>query len=133
MSKQKQAISPALRSWTRGVSFTLAMGKTQVATLVSVHLSQGGTYPPIGHAHKLVRQFITAMHGLEERGLVVAHIWRQPQGNAVRFSQGRTFGQCWQVTEAGEHVVALLKLTGIYDELRVELEAADVRDRVRLA
>lgn len=130
----KEKINGALRSWTRGVSFTLAMGKTQVATLVSAHLSQGMQYPPVGQSHKLVRQFITAMHGLEERGLIVPHIWRQPgAANPVRFSQGKTFGQCWQVTEAGELVVSLLKLSGIYDELRAELEACDKQQRVRIA
>lgn len=126
------AINPALRQWTRGVSFTLAMGKTQVAVLVSAHLSQGRKYPPVGHSHKLVRQFITAMEGLEARGLITPHIWiaNRSENRRTRDAlMSDTFGKQWQVSEAGEHVIALLKMSGIYDEVRAELEAADATER----
>lgn len=126
------AINSALREWTRGVSFTLAMGKTQVATLVSAHLSQGRNYPPVGHTHKLVRQFVTAMDALEARGLIVAHMWHANRaGDRKRRDelQRLTFDKQWQVSEAGEHVIALLKMCGVYDELRAELEAADMQQR----
>lgn len=136
----KPPINSALRQWTRGTSFCLTMGKTQVATLVSAHLSQGQGYPPVGHNHKLVRQFILAMHALEERGLMACHLWQaQERGDKKRrdaLANAPTFGQKWQVTEAGEHVVALLKASGIYDEIAAELRAADAastRGRVRLA
>jgi hypothetical protein len=43
----------AFREWTRGVSFTLSMGKTQVATLVAIHASQE-LVGHIGARHKHV-------------------------------------------------------------------------------
>lgn len=123
-------INPALRSWTRGVSFTLAMGKTQVAILVSLHLSQNRPYWTqgfIGQHHKSHQCFISAIRALHDRGLI-----DDAPGAKVDRS-GQTVGQIWTITPAGEHVVALLKITGIYDELRAEFEQADAAWRVRIA
>lgn len=113
MSRTNQAF----RSWTRGTSFTINMGKTQVATLVAIGVSRENY---VGILHPLLRHFVTAIRGLEERGLV-----RRPRGYDQRsvLLNPRTLAAHFEPTEAGEHVLALLKCAGVYQELRGEFLA----------
>lgn len=112
------------------MSFTLAMGKTQVATLIAVAAS-AERRDLIGRStHPFYRCFITAVRGLEERGLVQHFAWTSTAEHARRTKYKEFFA----VTEAGEHVVALLKLTGIYAEIEAELLASEANaPRVRIA
>jgi hypothetical protein len=136
---EARQIDAALRGWTRGVSFTLAMGKTQVATLVAAHLSQGQS-TLIGSRHKLVNAFVGAMRGLADRGLVNPHAWHihhstlspEEKREKVRALNDKPYQRLFEITPAGLLVVELLKLTGIYDELRVELEESDRKNRMRV-
>lgn len=116
----------ALRQWARGISFTIAMGRRQVYTLISLHLSAGRDWPSVstwsivGDRHRQMRHFITSAHCLIDRGLLVAHVW------GTKTMKGKKkVGDHWQVTRAGELVIELLKEAGIYEEVRAELEAAD--------
>lgn len=124
------AINTALRAWTRGTSFTLAMGKTQVATLIAVAVSAEQRDLIGRSAHPFFRCFVTAVNGLIDRGLVQHFPWKTAQEHSRRTK----YREFYAVTEAGEHVVALLKITGIFAEIEAELLAADAKaPRVRIA
>lgn len=111
-----EPINESFRAWTRGTSFTLQMGKTQVATLVAVAASREQF---IGFGHPALRLFVTAIRGLEARGLVSMKEFSDDNPHKIRALYER-----WSITDAGKHVVALLKCAGIYDELKRELLAA---------
>lgn len=113
-------VNQALREWTRGTSFTLAMGRTQVATLVALHASQNRAHL-VGRDHRLLRLFVQAARALGERGLVRHHPWQDQQEFQRRVLVGR-FRLFFEVTRAGELVVQLLREAGIYQELLAEFE-----------
>lgn len=129
----KSKTNTALRQWARGISFTIAMGRRQVFTLISLHLSaehKHGTLL-VGDRHRIMSHFIISTHCLVDRGLVIAHVWNdeklQGQGAA-----DRTYKELWSLTRAGELVIELLKEAGIYEEVKAELEAAN-QLKVRIA
>lgn len=129
-TKKPEQVNSALRQWTRGISFTLAMGKTQVTTLVAVHLSRESSDLIGGSRHRGLRCFITGVRGLQERGLVIHY----PLTNASDRSRRTKYSQYFAVTPAGQLVVELLSLTGVYQELAAELiEAEQSTHRVRIA
>lgn len=124
-------VNETFRQWTRGVSFTLSMGKTQVATLVALHYSQ--RLPNhIGERHRLLRNFVGAARGLEERGLLVYHPYHGPDELARRVAKGQ-YRLFYEVTEAGQHVVALLQAAGVYQELVAEFLKLDRHEARRSA
>ena len=110
------------RQWTRGTSFVLAMGKTQVAALVSAHVSKDRKHY-LGFGHKLLKNWVVAVNGLVDRGLLVFTDFGREHNK-------KTTGEIFRVTEAGEHVVALLQVSGIYQELVDEFNACDKRVRL---
>jgi len=119
-------VSGALREWTRGTSFVLAMGRTQVAALVALDASANRALTGsksgwflIGHGHRILKNFVTAVRGLQDRGLVKF-------GGLTDF-RGRSTKDQFAVTEAGEHVLALLHISGVYQELLADFEASDKR------
>jgi hypothetical protein len=133
----------ALRQWARGISFTIAMGRRQVFTLVSMHLSSEFPHmrPEVGDRHRHMRHFVSVMHTLIDNGLAIAPIWEFANvgkgtdrlAKRLRTEPAKlTRGDCYRLTRAGELVVELLKEAGIYDEVRAELEAAD-QPRMRIA
>ena len=113
MSRTNQAF----RAWTRGTSFTMNMGKTQVITLAAIAVSRERY---VGLLHPMLRNFVVAIRGLEDRGLV-----RRPKSyNKERSAMAaQTIARVFEPTEAGDHVLALLKCSGVYDELRGEILA----------
>lgn len=122
---KKAKVNTELRQWARGISFTIAMGRRQVYTLIQIYLSADRQYGTmmVGDRHRLVRHFITSAHCLIDRGLLIAPIW---QDGKLRGKAGEhTYGELWRLTRAGELVIGLLKEAGIYDEVVTELEAAD--------
>lgn len=132
---KKAKINSELRQWARGISFTIAMGRRQVFTLVSLYLSAERTrsfVTPmfVGEQHRHMRSFVTSTHCLVDRGLVNPHIWKSDK--LRKKSNEHKIGELWQLTHAGELVIELLKEAGIYDEVRSELEAAD-KPRLRMA
>lgn len=135
MAKSKPKVNESLRQWARGVSFTIAMGRRQVYTLISTDLSKDRTYGLatgrsdsfLGDRHPQMRHFITSMHCLVDRGLVAAPIWN----GGVKKGEPR-LAKYWHLTRAGELVVELLKEAGIYAEVVAELERAE-RPKLRIA
>lgn len=122
---RKAKVNGALRQWARGISFTIAMGRRQVYTLIQLHLSAERKYGSmmVGDRHRDTRHFVTSMHCLQDRGLVIAHVWKSEK---LRLRAGlHTYSDLYQLTRAGELVIELLKEAGIYEEARAELEAAD--------
>lgn len=114
--RREPKVNPKFRAWTRGTSFTLAMGKTQVALLVAVAVSREAF---IGLGHPMLRHFIPAIRGLEDRGLIMDH----PDWSNARLADSNPMPLIsrWIPTEAGEHVLTLLKCTGVFQEIRREL------------
>lgn len=110
------------RAWVRGTSFTLNMGKTQVVTLVAMAVAKER---PIGLLHPMLRHFVVAIRGLEQRGLA-----RRPKGYNPKKVREKQFP--FEPTEAGDHVLELFKCAGIYQELRAELLSYEVIDRFDL-
>lgn len=107
-------VNQPFRNWTRGLQFSLTMGRGQVATLVAIHAGQGergGGF--IGSSHPRLKMFVVLGGCLIDRGLV-SH---DKNG--------------WHITEAGEHVVSLLKLSGVYQELETEFRAYEAGNRAR--
>lgn len=103
------------RAWTRGTSFSINMGKTQVVTLVAIGVSREKF---LGLTHPMLRLYVPAIRGLQERGLVRRpkswgpESWKKERNPLVRIMEP---------TEAGEHILALLRIAGVYQELRAEL------------
>lgn len=133
---RKLKVNTELRQWARGISFTIAMGRRQVYTLISIHMSAQrewdlGGHAIIGERHRHMRSFVQNGHCLVDRGLIVAHVWGR---NKIQRKQDKKYlvRDLWQLTAAGELVIGLLKEAGIYDEVRAELEYAD-QERLRLA
>jgi hypothetical protein len=108
----------AFRAWTRGTSFTINMGKTQVITLAAIEVSRERY---VGLLHPMLRHFVTAIRGLEDRGLVRRPKSYKKERSAMLAPQ--TLARVFEPTEPGEHVLALLKCSGVYDELRGEILA----------
>lgn len=132
-SAKKQKTNTALRQWARGISFTIAMGRRQVFTLVSLHLSaerEHGKMMMVGDRHRFMCSFVTSANCLVDRGLVDPHIWKKE--TLRREANKHKMGELWQLTRAGELVIGLLQEAGIYDEVRAELENTD-RLHLRLA
>jgi len=125
---KKPKVNTELRQWARGVSFTIAMGRRQVYTLISLHLSANREWnfvSPglVGSRHRQMCSFVTSGHCLVDRGLVLAHVWSNKQ--LTKTGSSRIVSDLWQLTRAGELVIELLKESGIYEEVRTDLEAAD--------
>lgn len=113
----QQKVNEAFRAWTRGTSFTLQMGKTQVALLVAIGASREAF---IGIGHPMLRNYVVAIRGLEERGLV-----RRPRGWTKDSWKKSIYKptpliEHEEPTEAGELVLKLLQCAGVYSELKRE-------------
>lgn len=106
----------SFRQWTRGITFNLALGKTQTATLVATHLYADEHHHNYPHGHKLLRHFIVAKEGLRERGLIITLGWTTPE----EYHKRKKYKEFSRLTPAGELVIGLLKETGIYQELEKE-------------
>ena len=106
-------ISQPFRAWTRGTSFTINMGKTQVITLVAIGVSREKY---VGLLHPQLRHYVTAVRGLQDRGLV-----RRPRNFNPKPMMPRPLVSIMEPTEAGDHILSLLKIAGVYDELKSEL------------
>lgn len=130
--KAKQKTNTALRQWARGISFTIAMGRRQVFTLISLHLSADRQHGKmlIGDRHRHMRSFVVSANCLVDRGLVDPRVWHNEILRREAFKHKT--GELWKLTRAGELVIGLLQEAGIYDEVRAELENAD-RLQLRLA
>lgn len=113
------------RAWTRGVSFTLTLGKTQVGALVSIAESAKGR-EWVGWRHPLHSRFVQGARALSERGLV-RHYDPGPAWDK------KTIGEIYVITEEGKLVVKLLKATGVYQELAKEFHEADKARLRRIA
>lgn len=117
-------VNQEFRNWTRGLSFALTMGRGQVATLVAVAESNERGVSMWASAHPRLRMFVISVHGLIERGLVNHnHSRRGPRYNEE--------GMAFTLTEAGEHVVSLLKISGVYRDLAAEFEAYEAGKAAR--
>lgn len=128
---KKSKINTELRHWARGVSFTIAMGRRQVYTLVSLHISAErkwgiGNHNFIGDRHKSMRSFVTSTNCLVDRGLVIPHVWLDKK--LIKDKKDLTVGNLWQLSRAGELVIELLKEAGVYEEVKTELEDSEKLD-----
>jgi len=138
---KKVAVNEAFRAWTRGVSFTLTMGKSQVALLVAMHYSiksnwwVSDSHPALAHAYVGAR-------GLIDRGLAKAADHYSCRSRGTCYEHNRVvcrlctpidkIKDTWSITEAGEYVVSLLKISGVYQELVKEFLKHDNRTKMRL-
>lgn len=130
--KKKPTVNTSLRQWARGVSFTIAMGRRQVFTLVSIEASKDvqaslGVRMLIGDRHRQMCSFVTSARCLVDRGLVIPHVWLSE--TLRKESHKHKTSELWQLSRAGELVIELLKEAGIYQEVLEELHTAD---KVRL-
>jgi hypothetical protein len=111
------------------------MGKWQVALLVATHYSIGKGLPFwIGSEHRLLRCMSVGWKGLQDRGLVQG--WEHKCKHGWSWCEGRgcinKLSNSHEVTAAGECVVRLLKMSGVYDELvREFLQSDRENDRVQ--
>lgn len=104
------ALNEALRSHVTRVGFDLSLGKTHVAGLVMLDL----VIRARGHVdtrHPMLRHWVTAMHGLQDRGLVEHHFATDRRGLAKSGMHHH-----YTITKAGRLVIGLLKEAGIYQE-----------------
>lgn len=104
---EKAALSQ-FAEYTSSATFVLTLTKRQITFLIDLHdCGQGPMHGRYNH-------FIASLNGCERRGLV---------GRKVIHEKGPSFGggRGWRyeffVTEAGKHVVALLKLVGHRGEI----------------
>lgn len=127
---KREPVNETFRQWTRGVSFVLSMGKTQVATLVAIHTSQNMA-DHIGSHHKLLRNWVGAVSGLRDRGLVLHHAYETTEASIAARAK-KKFSAFYELTAAGEHVVGLLKEAGVYQELEGEFLESDRFEEQRM-
>ena len=110
------------RAWTRGTTFTLNMGRAQVAVLCALHGTPDGVGFHIGWGHPRLSHWVTGTKGLEERGLV---LWTEPTLLAKRLKRSPTMKEVFAITDAGQHVIELLKISGVYQELIADFIRVD--------
>lgn len=114
-------VNPAFRQYVTRVSFALTLSRNQVSVLTDIvyrieRFHQGEHWPSDTPRDREIRDrklsgecvhdsFVMGARWLGERGLV-KHI--DPTTTTPKWSR------CpWQLTEAGEHVVALLRIAGL--------------------
>lgn len=125
-----------LRDHVTSTGFALVLGKTQIAALVRLDLEliQGARIHtragPQGTVRRMLRNDITALHGLCARGLVV-HVYPEHQHKyftpgGTRIDPGAEIppGHVWNITPAGRLTCELLKEAGIYQEYADAIAAA---------
>lgn len=120
----KMEKNEAFTRWTSGNTFSLVMGRAQIAVLVSIHASIGKKERAgfgIFGSHPRLKHWLIGVRGLEERGLLIHTQSLIPKD---RWSVGNyTIDECWKFTNAGLLVVELLKITGIYDTLLADFRS----------
>lgn len=132
------------RSHVTDTAFNLTLSKSHIAKLVELAELRAvrWKYDKINHNHRprdrrqnrYERAFsntVTGSQGLQERGLI---IWNNPSVIILRSDGKYKYipdippNKIWQITKAGDLVIALLKEAGIYEEyakyIRLEAEVA---------
>ena len=102
--------------YTSSASFVLTLTKRQITFLIDLHDCGQGLM------HARYNHFIASLNGCERRGLVGRKVIHEGRS----FSGGRGWRYEFFVTEAGKHVVALLKMVGHQGELSAS-KANEVR------
>ena len=100
----------ALRAHVTRVGFDLSLGKTHVAALVMLAEAIAAR-SNVDSRHPMLRVWITATHGLKDRGLIEHEYRTDARGNAKKGLHHH-----YRITRAGRHVIGLLKEAGIYQE-----------------
>lgn len=100
----------ALRSHVTRVGFDLSLGKTHVAALIMLDLAIAAK-GSVDSRHPMLRNWITAMHGLCARGLMVHDTKFDRRGHPRPGLHHH-----YKITKAGRMVIGLLKEAGIYQE-----------------
>lgn len=113
------------RSWTRGTTFTLTMGRAQVAVLVALAATPPECSTHIGWNHRRLSHWVTGVNGLQDRGLL---IYRDPKVLEKKLKRCPRYTEVFELTPAGQLVVGLLKESGVYNELANEFVASDKRE-----
>jgi hypothetical protein len=141
-------VNQSLRDHVTSVGFSLQLGKTHIAALVrldlelltgkNIHTGAG----PQGTVRRMLRNDITAFHGLCARGLVIhvyedhRHKYEHPDGKRKRGPDGgyplTPPGDIWNITPAGRLVCDLLKEAGIWHEYADAIGMADGKIRAAL-
>jgi len=126
-------INQQFRTWTRGTSFTLAMGKTQVMQIIAIDVSK--RFGGIGYGHPLLNRYdIVALRSLENRGLVQDHPnyinWEDltPEERRERMAKINFLHDRYVLTKAGELTIELLKQAGVYQDLKEELMSYEMSE-----
>ena len=137
--EQPEPLNAALRDHVSRYAFVLSLRPTHIAALV--HLDASVTAQPagrrltdrefIGHDNRptlkdrldpatrpMVRldsHFVSGINGLIARGLVVHH--NHPHENWQKDNH-RPFGDYYEITSAGRHVIGLLQGSGLWQAYR---------------
>ena len=136
--EQLEPLNPALRDHVNRYAFVLSLRPTHISALVYLHrliqleppgprLSDaqrmGNRARPNKHDHRMAgdpdvrfmarldSNFIAGVRGLQSRGLV-AHEYHERE--PWKPDNERPFGDFYQITSAGHHVIGLLKGAGLW-------------------
>lgn len=101
------AINARFADYATSIAFNVTLSKPQVVTLCDIANKAGHSYYM---ALGMRSTEVTSMGILKRRGLIYAPDENWP-------------GQC-ELTEAGQHVFALLKIAGIASRIEKEVKAA---------
>lgn len=115
LDTSSESINTKFRLWTRGTSFSINLGKSQVKTLIAMDVSKEDH---IGFGHPMLNNFVTAVRGLESRGL-----YQRPKSYDPKKNDNAPIpiSSAFEPTEAGNLIIQLMKITGIYQEIKEEL------------
>lgn len=101
-------VNNLFRENTTGISFFLALGKTQTTALVLCDLAR--EHNEVGFASAYSR-WVPGIHGCRQKGLVEHH----PE--VLKDGQRPSWAEIYTFTRAGELVLDLLRVAGVYQEI----------------
>lgn len=111
-----------LRQHVTRVGFDLTLGKTHVAALVMLDVSIRSKQW-MSSRGPMFRMLVPALHGLEDRGLVVHH-YDDRYSSRGRLHAKDEPRRHFTITKAGRLVIGLLKESGVWDEYAAYLPGA---------
>lgn len=107
------AYNPAFAEHATRVAFNLTLSRNQITALVIVDQHKSGTGPwPYPRSRQTPDMFIPGVRGLQVRGLVEHNpAWRSEKGDPGH--EDRDLSWAFRLTEAGNHVLGLLRCAGL--------------------
>ena len=118
---QEPVFNPVFADYAQRIAFNLTLSRNQITSLAMVAIYDKGVQWPGDRSRQNPDLFIPGVRGLESRGLIEHNkAWALSAAEQVNADLSWVF----RLTQAGEHVHALLKIAGVLPQLQVRNKAA---------